>query len=235
MVRIPTAQTDPNSKGSGGKWIDAEGLYHLAVEAARDMTHLDEGARVEFDLVVLKSDQDGQEEKKMTEKFYVVGSDPEKTKACLNRLTRFFCATLIYSEAQWQEDIANGVDRDFDIDEVVGRQFCTHITLRKGTKPKQDGTFAMFPNIGFELWAVGDEEADACPKHKEWVNVLLEKGKLPTRKGDWRVPGTSTKLATENKPTPKSTQPAAAKTPPKASTPPAAKAAPADPIDDIPF
>jgi hypothetical protein len=132
MVRIPTAQTDPNSKGSGGKWIDAEGLYHFAVEAARDMTHLEDGARVEFDLVVLKSDQDGQEEKKMTEKFYVVGADPEKTKACLNRLTRFFCATLIYSEAQWQEDIANGVDRDFDIDEVVGRQFCTQEKVRRG-------------------------------------------------------------------------------------------------------
>ncbi len=241
MVKIATNQTDPDKKG-GGTWIDAEGLYHFCIDGARDLSGESVEPRIEFDLTVLASDAQGQDGKKTTEKFYLVGKNDDGTAACLNRLMRFFCAIGLYNEEQWKADREANVDQDFNVDDAVGRQFCTKITLRKGTKPRQDGTFAMFYNIGFDLWSVGDEEADACPKSKDWIEVVTDGGKLPTRKGDWRVPGTGKPKAAANgndngnaKPTPASTQPA--RTPPKASTPPRAATppAPAADEDDIPF
>ena len=184
MVKIATQGTDPEKQG--GTWINAEGFFHFGIEGAKDQSG-DQKPKLSFELVVLASSAEGQAGKKHVEEFNLLGGDEQKTAACFNRLLKFACAIGLYSEVQWKEDTANGVEFDFDIESAIGRQFCTKVTLKPGTKnPNQ-----KFANIGFDFWAVGDEEADGTPKNSEWVTVVAdEQGRLPTRAGGMRKPGT---------------------------------------------
>lgn len=214
MVKIPTKGTDPEKTG-GGDYIDQEGKFHFSVEGARDLSESDK-PRIEFDFVVLGATAHGQEGRKHKESFYLLGADDSKTATCHNRLLKFLCAIGLYDEAQWKaaKDAGNAPDIDFDPDAAIGMQFCTHVTLKPGTKnPSQ-----KFSNIGFDFWAVGDEESDDIPKNAEWIAAVTQNGQLPTRKGGYRKPGNGgnggAAKAAPSKPSPAKPAAPAAKTPP---------------------
>lgn len=226
MVKISTQGTDPDRKG--GMYLDQEGDFHFSIEGARDKSS-DSNPTVEFDLVVEGSANSDCIHRKMTETFYLSGATPEKTTAALNRLTKFLCAIGLYNETQWKADRESGVEFDFDVESAIGRQLCARVRLKDGKKPGQ-----KFANLGYDLWAVGDSEADAIPKGKEWIEAIEHGGKLPTRAGGWRVPGSG--VPAGNKPAPLATTPARTppRTPPRAAVPAPAKVASVA-SDDIPF
>lgn len=221
MVKISTQGTDPDRKG--GIYLDQEGDFHFSIEGARDNS-ADANPTVEFDLVVQGAVNPDCIHRKMTEKFYLVGQTPEKTTAAINRFTKFLCAVGLYSEAQWKADREAQVELDVDVETAIGRQLCARVRVSEGKKPGQ-----KFANLGYDLWAVGDQEADSIPKNREWIEAIEDNGKLPTRAGGWRVPGAA---PAGGGAAPLVTQPA--RTPPRKAAPVPAKAASVG-GDDIPF
>ena len=235
MVRVNTSQTDPDKKGGDGTHIDAAGNYQFTVDGARDVSHDGQWPRVEFDFTVLASDGGTQDGRKHVEKFNLSGKDDAATAACMNRIMRFFCAIGLYDENTWRSDRENGVDRDFDEQAAIGRQFCAPVTMRKAEKGKHEGKF--FSNMGFDFFAVGDEEADGYPKNPEWINSIAESGKLPTRLGTLRAPQAPKAATAASKPMPAKPTPAAQRPPANGSTTAKAPQRATVPAanDDIPF
>lgn len=222
MVKIATQATDPDRKG-GGLYLDQEGEFHFSIEHARDLSD-QQNPKIEFDLVVEASVNPDLEGRKMTETFYLMGETPEKTVSALNRFTKFLCAIGIYNERQWKADREAGVELDVDVEQAVGRQLCARVRVKDGKKPGQ-----KFANLTYDLWAVGDPEADAIPKKRQWIEAVEDGGKLPTRTGEWRKPGVAA-----------ATAPAGPARLPPARTPPRPAAAPSKAVaaagdDGLPF
>jgi hypothetical protein len=157
-LQIPLDETNP--EGGGKKWIDEECDVQFMVNDYTDRS-ADEKPRLEFKLVVVSATKPAQIGREMTEEFYL-------TQKALGRLLELACALGLYNKQQWKADKEAGVNPDIEFGEAIGRCFCARVRLKPGTKNPE----AKFAEIGFDIWACGDEDAFHIPLDAEYVGSM---------------------------------------------------------------
>jgi hypothetical protein len=174
MVRVPTQETNPD--GKGGTYFDKDCLILAVIDAVENFEHA-QTPYIEIKFRCIASDQPDQVGKERAERFNLSGK-------AIGRFLELACAVGCYTKPQWRADHESGTQPEIDENEFVARMFCAKIAMTAAKNPKPGKEDMRFPEIGFNIWAVGDEQSDAVPFDSE--TLAMFKDGLPTKEGTLR-------------------------------------------------
>jgi hypothetical protein len=202
MVMVNVNETNPE----GGDFISDECGCHFVVDEFRDFSGKNP-PYLEFDFRVLASTLPSAVGKSLKkERFNLTGKGA-------GRPMELACATGLYTKEQWADDKKAGRGSDVPFDDIVGRQFAGEIKRKawdddRDTKywteqmqlAQQNGDTDKVEKcqkvlegkrgrlqLGFDIWAIGDAEADHIPLDADTIATF--DGNLPTKHGDTRRRG----------------------------------------------
>jgi len=199
MVQVNSEETNP--EGKPGTWFTKDCDIIALIENVEDFSATAD-PRVEVKFRAETSTVPDQVGKDRTERLNLTGKAASK-------FLELACAVGCYTKGQWKQDVENKVNPDINEQDFVGRFCAFRITMKPAKNPKEGKAGLLFPNIDFNIWAIGDPEADHIPLTQEIIDSFPNG--LPTKTGALRKRGDkSASEKSEPKPQPKS------KTPPPA-------------------
>ncbi len=169
MVRVAmNGMTEKDLEGNNNRPLP--GMYHVMIDTVREMP---DDNYVQLDFSVLAGTPEGQENKKLSQRFYITGKDDEKTKSCLSRLARVAVETGLMTRA----DV--GKDLDIDFTAAEGRDCVIKVKSRvyvsDKTGEKVNGVEMDFLGI----WATDHEEVQQVPKDPSFASNAVKSAPSP--------------------------------------------------------
>lgn len=172
MVKFAVGDTNPD--GKPGNYFSEKCSIMASIDNVDSSFVESNEPRIEVKFRAESSDVEGQVGKERVERFNL-------TSKAYGRFLELCCACGLYSKPRWRQDIESGNDPEIDEQQLVGRYFCTDIKM----VPDKNNPERSWPDIGFNIFGLGDEAADHIPLDADIVREYFANG-LPTKEGTLR-------------------------------------------------